>query len=153
MSLVFTNENTIIAAGHDCQPIIFEGSLETTWKEVRSLDDPTKRTTEAASTGGRATGGIGRLNNSEAFNMFRASDSRGLGNATPVVALAGTRVTASGTELLTIHQNTITSIRAYEGEVGEITKVSTTGVDGRLVIWDCASTLGGISQGVGRLEV
>lgn len=96
---------------------------------------------------------MGRLNKSEAFNMFRAADSRGVASGAPASpALAGTRVTATGTELLTVHQNTITSVRAYEGGDGaDVTKVSTTGVDGRLVIWDSVVGVGGISKGVGRL--
>lgn len=130
---------------------MFEGSLETGWTETGSLDDPSKRATSTGGATSARTGGIGRLNNSEAFSMFRAADSRGVssGGAAPV-ALAGTRVTASGTELLTIHQNTITSVRAYEGVVGNVSKVSTTGVDGRLVIWDCTSVTG-VTGGVGRL--
>ena len=45
-------------------------------------------------------------------------------------------------ELFTVHQNTITSVRPYEGQGGAITKVSTTGVDGKLVIWNVGSVTG-----------
>ena len=37
-------------------------------------------------------------------------------------------------ELFAVHQNTITSVRPYKEESGAITKVSTTGVDGKLVV-------------------
>lgn len=38
--------------------------------------------------------------------------------------------------LKTIHQNTVTSIRPYATDSkGNITKLSTTGLDGQLVIW------------------
>jgi actin related protein 2/3 complex subunit 1A/1B len=35
-----------------------------------------------------------------------------------------------------VHQNTITSVRPYEFKGGRVSKVSTSGVDGNLVIWD-----------------
>ncbi|KAH9180740.1 hypothetical protein EDB89DRAFT_1920818 [Lactarius sanguifluus] len=43
---------------------------------------------------------------------------------------------ATDTELFTVHQNTITDIRPYEGAPGAVSRVSTSGVDGKLVIWD-----------------
>jgi len=119
---------------------------------VRSLDDHEKR--EGAGGAGRASGGgVGRLQNSEAFNRFRAADSRGVSGGAAAPAVAGTRLTATGTELLTLHQNTITSVRAFEGGVGgqDVSQVSTTGVDGRVVVWSTAGGVGGVTQGVGRL--
>ena len=83
--------------------------------------------------------------------MFRAADSRGVGGAP---APAGMRQTSNGTELLTIHQNTITSVRAYEGGLGgeEVRKVSTTGVDGKLVIWsELSGGVGEIGNGIERM--
>lgn len=153
VSLLFVTENAIVAAGHGCQPVLFEGSVDQGWVEGQSLDDPSKRAGGASAGRGGAEGSVGRLNKSEAFNMFRAADSRGVASSAPASpALAGTRVTATGTELLTVHQNTITSVRAYAGGDGEdVTKVSTTGVDGRLVVWDSVVGVGGISKGVGRL--
>lgn len=46
------------------------------------------------------------------------------------------RLEVSDTELETIHQNAITCLRVYEGVNGAATKLSTSGADGRLVIWD-----------------
>jgi actin related protein 2/3 complex, subunit 1A/1B len=96
---------------------------------------------KSASSSKAAVVGGGRLN-SAAFNTFRNADSRGIAN-TP----AGT----GETELGTIHQNTITSVRAYEGGSGAVTRVSTSGVDGKLVVWNVdsvtalAGKLGGTS--------
>ncbi|ORY92442.1 putative Arp2/3 protein complex subunit sop2 [Leucosporidium creatinivorum] len=150
VSLVFISENAFVAAGHDCQPVLFEGSIDQGWAQVRSLDDHEKREGAGA---GRAAGGVGRLNNSEAFNRFRSADSRGVAGGAAAPAVAGTRLTATGTELLTLHQNTITSVRAFEGGLGgqEVSQVSTTGVDGRVVVWSTAGGVGGVTQGVGRL--
>lgn len=43
---------------------------------------------------------------------------------------------SNDTKLMTVHQNTITEIRPFEVVGGEVVKVSTTGVDGMLVLWD-----------------
>ncbi|KAK4701831.1 actin related protein 2/3 complex, subunit 1A/1B, partial [Phenoliferia sp. Uapishka_3] len=152
LSLVFASPTSIIAAGHDCQPYLFEGSASSLWKQTQSLDD-TSSSSSAGRPGAASAGGVGRLNKSEAFNMFRAADSRGVGSGAPVVAAAGTRQTANGTELTTVHQNTVTSVRKYQGGEGDgsdVTKVSTSGVDGRLVVWDVPG-VGAISRGVGRM--
>ncbi|GAA6062823.1 hypothetical protein JCM10212_002461 [Sporobolomyces blumeae] len=162
LSLTFTTETSLIAAGHDCQPLTFEGSLEQGWSATGSLD---QRTGSGAASGGRGapTGGVGRLNRSEAFNMFRAADSRGVssspaapgaGGAAAGGLGAGQKMTSNGTELVTVHQNSITSVRAFAGGNGaDVTQVSTTGVDGRLVIWPVASGVGGVTRGMGGLNM
>lgn len=38
-----------------------------------------------------------------------------------------------------MHQNTITSVRVYDGSPDNVTRVSTSGVDGKLVIWDVSA--------------
>ncbi|KAI5281191.1 hypothetical protein KEM52_003961 [Ascosphaera acerosa] len=53
--------------------------------------------------------------------MFRQMDLRGS--------------TKNDSQLQTVHQNTINTIRVHEGAAGAVSKFSTTGVDGRLVIW------------------
>lgn len=60
---------------------------------------------------------------------------------------------SSDTKLTTVHQNTITEVRPFEIVGGEVAKVSTTGVDGMLVVWDTnevsalTSKLGGARLG------
>jgi actin related protein 2/3 complex subunit 1A/1B len=122
--LAWTSEDALVAAGHDCQPVVFSGS-DQGWALVGTLDDTTASSASKA-TGAKA-GTVGRLN-STAFNTFRNADTRGH---------SGGGDSATDTELLTVHQNTITSVRpyAYGGE-GIVSRVSTTGVDGKLVIWD-----------------
>ena len=157
ISLLFTSESAIVAAGHDCQPVLYEGSLEAGWALSRSLDDHEKRAGSGGiGTGRLGGGGVGRLNNSEAFNRFRAADSRGVSQgAAPAAAVAGQRLTATGTELLTLHQNTITSVRAYVGGDGsgqDVSQVTTSGVDGRLVLWDVGG-VAGVTRGMGRVGI
>lgn len=111
VTLTWTSESVLIAAGHDCQPLIFSGSPNG-WEPSGSLDD----STAPKSGAGRGGAVVGRLN-STAFNTFRNADSRG--------------GSAKDTELTTVHQNTITSLRSFGRG-----KVSSSGVDGKLVIWD-----------------
>lgn len=106
---------------------------------------------------------MGRLN-SEAFRTFRSADSRGSGGSGGVGgagglgglgANGGSGAGGGGGELGTVHQNTITRVKAYEkGADGDVVKVSTSGVDGRLVIWSVVGAgSGGIAGRMGRLGI
>ena len=160
VSLIFATESVIVAAGHDCDPVLFEGDEQRGWAITGSLDDPAARGAGAAASGGAVrAGGVGRLNNA-AFNTFRQADSRGISGGgaaasppgSPIAGSAGKVATAGGsTERMTVHQNTITSVRAYAGESGAVTRVSTSGVDGRLVIWPVQT--GGVTGGVSRMAI
>jgi len=55
-----------------------------------------------------------------ALNMFRQMDLRGSNKAA-----------RDDTKLTTVHQNTISTMRVLDGEGG----FSTSGVDGRVVVW------------------
>jgi actin related protein 2/3 complex, subunit 1A/1B len=124
VTLVWASEDSIVAAGHDCQPYIFSGN-EAGWKLIGTLDD-TSAPKSTLTPSRFSPGGPGRLN-STAFNTFKNADSRGIGR--------GSGGPQGESELLTVHQNTITSVRPHDGQSGAITRVSTTGVDGKLVIW------------------
>lgn len=124
---------------------------------------------------------VGRLQN-EAFNRFKSADLRGssasasaLGPGGPgspggadggggggggvsvaggLGAVAGASVGADG-ELHTTHQNTITSVRLYTGTRAAVQSVSTSGVDGRLCIFDTSagSSMGALQKGVASMRV
>ncbi|TPX31000.1 hypothetical protein SmJEL517_g05557 [Synchytrium microbalum] len=106
MSMIFTSENTIVAAGHDCTPYLF-ANQNNKWVLVDKMDRGQKKST----TGDNA------------MAKFKQMDSK---------AQAG----QGDTELTTNHQNTITSVRAYAGPSGSVTRFSTSGVDGKLAVWD-----------------
>lgn len=130
ISLIWTSEDAIVAAGHDCQPVLFSGG-PSGWQAVGSLDDTTAPKSSAGGRGGfTGSSPVGRLN-SAAFNTFRTADSHGLRSGP-----GGGSAIATDTELFTVHQNTITTVRPYEGAPGAVSRVSTSGVDGKLVIWD-----------------
>ncbi|KAI0672880.1 actin-like protein ARPC3 [Trametes maxima] len=134
VTLTWTTEDSIIAAGHDCQPLVFGGDARG-WELVGSLDDPQSNKSSGGARGGLGGASpVGRLN-SAAFNTFRNAAERGISN----VPGSPTAASSGESELFTVHQNTITSVRAYDGVVGNITRVSTTGVDGKLVVWDVSA--------------
>ncbi|CZS91286.1 probable Arp2/3 protein complex subunit sop2 [Rhynchosporium agropyri] len=108
MSLIWNGESEIIAAGYDCEAYRFKGS-EGGWQLTGSLESK-----------GRA--GAGDAREESAFNMFKQMDLKGK--------------TKDDTQLKTVHQNTISTIRIYEESGGVVRKFSTSGVDGRIVIWN-----------------
>ncbi|KAK7467471.1 ARP2/3 actin-organizing complex subunit Sop2 [Stygiomarasmius scandens] len=119
VTLTWTSEQTVVAAGHDCQPLVFGGS-EAGWQEMGTLDDGSYSSSSGPRTPGRL--------NTGAFQTFKNADSRGQG------------ASAGDTKLTTVHQNTITGVRPYQyGSAGEVSSVSTSGVDGNLVLWDANS--------------
>ena len=152
VSLLWVADGALIAAGHDCQPVLFSGLAEGGWSLLRSLDDPSTASAKAGILQPTASSGIGRLN-SEAFKTFRSADSRGGagGGAQAGNGGGGSGANGGGTELGTVHQNTITKVKAYEVDAqGDVTKVSTSGVDGRLVLWEVGKTDGGAGGVAGR---
>ncbi|XP_006458019.1 hypothetical protein AGABI2DRAFT_190402 [Agaricus bisporus var. bisporus H97] len=143
VTLAWTSEESIVAAGHDCKPLVYAGS-EQGWQEVGTLDDSSSsRASEGSRSGFGSSSSVGRLK-AGAFATFRDADSRGQSS------LSGTATGLSDTKLNTIHQNTILSVRPYEVQGGYVTKVSTSAVDGTLVIWDTneVSALAGKMGGV-----
>ncbi|KAI9262734.1 WD40-repeat-containing domain protein [Sporodiniella umbellata] len=105
-SILWTNEKQIVAAGFDCAPILYETKDGHDWHYAGSLDIGRKKTSQAASVLAR----------------FKTMDSRGEAE--------------NDTSLNTVHQNTINEIRIYEGDRSNVTKFSTCGVDGKVVVWD-----------------
>ncbi|PPQ98827.1 hypothetical protein CVT24_003381 [Panaeolus cyanescens] len=129
VSLTWTSEDSIVAAGHDCRPIVFSGN-EQGWQESGTLDDATSsKSNESRSGFGGGSPTVGRLK-AGAFATFRDADTRGQSS------MAGAGTGGSDSKLLTIHQNTITNVRPYEFNGSTVSKVSTSGVDGMLVVWD-----------------
>ncbi|QRV88897.1 actin-related protein 2/3 complex subunit 1 [Ceratobasidium sp. AG-Ba] len=142
VTLTFTSESSLVAAGHDCQPVLFSDN-GSGWALEGSLDDITSTKSPA---GPRSAGAVGRLNN-EAFNRFKNADSRGTTGPPPIPGSSASTSGAGG-DLLTVHQNTITSVRPYNGGRDNVTRISTTGKDGLLVIWDVAVKTGAGGAGV-----
>lgn len=149
VSLSFSTENTIVAAGHDCQPMIFQGDQSNGWTLIKSLDHGKSSNQSQPRASPAGGGGIGRLNN-EAFNIFRSADSRGV--MTPVDGSPTTTGNRAGVD--TVHSNTITSIRNFSGQPGAVSQVSTSGVDGKVVVWDLSGgDPSGITKGISSIRI
>ncbi|KAG0148954.1 hypothetical protein CROQUDRAFT_89776 [Cronartium quercuum f. sp. fusiforme G11] len=146
VSLTFVGQDTFVGAGHDCEPLVFAGDRSRGWRQVRSLDE--QKRTGAGGAQQRAST-AGRLNN-EAFNLFRAADSRGV--TSPTGAGVGSGGHRAGVD--TVHCNTITSVRAFAGSIGAVSQVSTSGVDGKVVIWNVqGGAVGGVTRGIGNMGI
>ncbi|CAG8757749.1 18538_t:CDS:2 [Dentiscutata erythropus] len=107
LSLLWITEEKLIAAGHECVPVLFEKQGQQ-WKFSKVIDVGKKKVATEAT----------------AFNRFHDWDSKGI------------REGSKETELNTVHQNTITSIRPYQGSRHDISYFSSSGIDGKLVVWD-----------------
>ena len=167
VTVLFTAENALVAAGHDCQPMVFEGNVSQGWRLVRSLDTAGAAATKPKppppppKSAALASSGVGRLNN-EAFNRFKAADSHGTrtaqaqeGDTINLGAVAGASIADDG-ELHTTHQNTITDVRIYSGTRDAVTAISTSGADGRLCVFDVnkgSTAVAAIMRGLASMRV
>lgn len=96
MSLIWSNESEIIAAGYDCEAFRFQGG-ETGWQLAGTLES-------------KARPGLSDAREDSALNMFRQMDLKGK--------------VKDDTKLSTVHQNTITTIRPYESSGASVSKFS-----------------------------
>lgn len=111
-SLLWSSETELLAAGYDCGVYRFQGDANG-WQLTGSLEK--LESTRAGS----------EHREESALNMFRSMDLKGR-------AQGG----QDDTKLKTVHQNSINSIRSYQESGGNVSKISTGGVDGRVVVWN-----------------
>ncbi|KAJ1946066.1 ARP2/3 actin-organizing complex subunit Sop2 [Linderina macrospora] len=113
-SLVWVDQSTVVVAGHDCVPFVyaFDGQA---WRLAKKLgeDDKPRRSAAASPSGNTA------------FNLFRQMDSRNQPAKTSGAATDGL--------LKSVHQNTITEVH---GSLNGAAEISTSGLDGKLVLWN-----------------
>lgn len=111
MGLTWVTENSIVAAGYDCNPTLFTyNHAQGTLKLVSRLDIPQDKAEGTVS----------------AMNRFKNLDKK---------ASAGD----TSEELRTQHQNTITQVSVFEGTKAQCKRISTSGVDGNIIVWDLNS--------------
>jgi len=106
--IIFLSEDSAVAVGYDCAPHLFSGTGG--WKFARNLDE-----TKVAQSGPQQTA------TSAARNMFQSKVEYG--------------ADAIETTLNTQHQNSISALQPFAEGGGRVSKFSTTGVDGKIVIW------------------
>lgn len=108
--LLWSKPGELIAAGYDCEVFRLQGN-EQSWSLAGSLE-------------GKKGSAVAEVQEESARNMFRQMDLRG-------------KSAPDDTKLKTVHQNTISTLRGYEGGAGSnVRRVSSSGVDGRVVVWN-----------------
>ncbi|KAG8525446.1 uncharacterized protein KY384_009090 [Bacidia gigantensis] len=107
LSLIWNGESEIIAAGYDCEVYRLRGN-EQGWQIAESMES-------------KGRPGMGEIREESALNMFKQMDLRGKAQ--------------SDTQLKTVHQNTISTLRPFEATANGVKNFSSSGVDGRVVIW------------------
>lgn len=115
LSCVWSSDNLLVTAGHDCCPMLY--CYDDYSGEVRFIDKIDKSMKKEA-------------DGFSAMRKFRDMDKRALIDNTVSTALD------------TIHQNTISEVRLYsdiDSRQKKADKISTVGVDGKMVIWDLKS--------------
>lgn len=123
LSCVWVSENSIVAAGHDCCPMLFS-------HQSQPLQNG--QTTQQQHQKQPVLKFVGRLDRSQkraedgqsAMRKFRDLDAKA-DNSQP------NNVTSGDSCLGTIHQNTIGQIRLYS----KSKSVATVGLDGKFVVW------------------
>jgi len=112
LSCIWISPNTIIAAGHGCDPLLFHQNEETgEISFVNKLEAPKKAESNSKF---------------KAKEMFQQVDKKGT---------SGT----ADTKLNTVHQNQISGIQIQVGDKNSAKVVSTIASDGMLVSWDLAN--------------
>ncbi|MFT7797693.1 actin-related protein 2/3 complex subunit 1A-like [Arapaima gigas] len=107
LSVLFTNETEIVAAGHDCCPYQYSYKGPGNLEFVKKLDVP-----KQSSRGGMS-----------AMQHFRNLDKKATAEE-------------ERKELDTLHQNSITQLCVVEGPKSNVNKLSSVGLDGAMVVWD-----------------
>jgi len=107
--VLFVNEDTVIAAGHDCTPVLFQNKGG--WQFVKKVD-------QGGAAAAKETAGA----KNAAFEKFKNQVDLGTETAE--------------TKLTTKHQNCITYLMAFKRAGPNVSSYSTSGLDGNVVVWD-----------------
>eukprot|EP01137_Pigoraptor_chileana_P011427 Opistho-2@62302 len=121
-AVLWLTENSFVAAGHDNMP--------TLW----TLNGANLSFVDKLDQGKKAA-----VASSNAMSKFRDLDKRATSDVQQ----------SNETVLPTIHQNTITELSLFEGGKDKVSKFTTVGVDGRIVVWDVKS----LEQSIAGLKV
>merc|ERR1719348_245594 len=111
LAVMFLSENTILAAGHDFIPMTFIHDDDNKLAFLAKLDQPAK--------------GGGEEETMSAMERFRNMDKRATGN--------------KEAKAVTTHTNAINQLRLYDGNEAGVSKISSCGRDGNVVVWDIKS--------------
>uniref|UniRef100_T1JHP8 Actin-related protein 2/3 complex subunit n=1 Tax=Strigamia maritima TaxID=126957 RepID=T1JHP8_STRMM len=116
LTCTWISENSIIAAGHGCCPMLCCYDGQKKLSIVSKIDNTQKKESAGLS----------------AMRKFQSLDKRA--------------TTDHNDSMDTIHQNAITQVSIFSGTKANATKVCTTAVDGQLVIWNLKGIESGMAN-------
>lgn len=111
----------IVVAGHSCVPLVYTVDETTLRPQLAAKLDQSQK---------RESSGI------SAMRIFQSLDRNAKSDAN------------ADTSLESIHQNAIACICLHAGDKGGAQRISTSGLDGQLVIWELGATLSRSLQGL-----
>lgn len=110
ITCLFVSEGSIVGAGHDYVPMVFSHDDNNKLTFMAKLDQPAKKSGDEEET-------------MSAMQRFRSLDKK---------ATTGGKESKS----LTTHTNLIKQLSVYESGGGNVSKISSAGMDGRIVVWN-----------------
>lgn len=119
-AVLWINDAQIICGGYSCHPVIFATDYQSI-RFVKNLDKPSKNAnaSEDTSTDGQEDE-ENTFSGISALRKFKELDLKG-------------KVTTNEQE--TAHENTIVEFRPYAASAGNVSQVSSCGLDGKIVIY------------------
>ncbi|XP_050305490.1 actin-related protein 2/3 complex subunit 1A-A-like [Anthonomus grandis grandis] len=111
LTCIWTDNGTIVAGGHDCQPLTYTLTNNNTLTFAGKLDKSLQK---------KESQGI------SALSKFRLMEKEA-------------RSEQEDKTLESAHQNPIACFCVYQGVKGKVEKISSSGLDGRVVIWTVGS--------------
>lgn len=118
-SLAWLNDHEIVCGGYSCHPVLFtEGSSG--WQFSKNLDKVGKQQVAASISGEGDEDDENPSFGMSALKKFKQLDLKG-------------RVTADEQE--SAHENAIVELKAFQESNGQVTQISSCGLDGKIVIY------------------
>ncbi|XP_071447886.1 actin-related protein 2/3 complex subunit 1A-B [Hetaerina americana] len=114
LDCIWVGPDSLVAAGHGCCPMLYNVDFDGQLTFTCKLDVSQKK----------EAGGL------SAMRKFQSLDRQA-------------RVETNDTTLDTLHQNAITCLRIHSGTVMDVGKISTSALDGQIVIWDLKARAAG----------
>eukprot|EP00118_Oscarella_pearsei_P002041 m.9300 g.9300 ORF g.9300 m.9300 type:complete len:376 (+) comp21255_c0_seq1:95-1222(+) len=117
LTCLWMTENSLVVAGHDCWPALVDHDDAGKLVFMQKLD---------VDSGKKSAGAL------SAMDKFKTLDQKATTEAVK-------------TSVNTVHQNSITALTIHSGTKADATKFTSSGVDGRLVVWNIKSLESAIS--------
>lgn len=124
LAVQWLTESSLVVAGHECYPALYRYDAAQGVSFVEKLDVVSEKKADVAGV--------------SAFTLFRQKDTRAIEQGS-----------SAETSLPTVHQNSITQIAIHQSRPGAVLSLSTSGADGRVVIWP----LNVLTSAIARLKI